>query len=140
MGAGPAGISAAHILAGRGSKPSFLNGVNIRERKICPGGVLYGHDLAGIIPDFSDQELPRRDGISLNRGSGIFPEMGVTAWLSWTRSFCDKLSFNAFTVGRAKFDRWFAEQAKKKAPSSSCGTVVTDLSERRRQSRHGVAD
>jgi electron transfer flavoprotein-quinone oxidoreductase len=34
---------------------------------------------------------------------------------------------NVFTVGRAKFDRWFAEQAKGKGALVVCGTVVTDL-------------
>jgi electron transfer flavoprotein-quinone oxidoreductase len=41
--------------------------------------------------------------------------------------FSDDLLHNAFTVGRTKFDRWFAEQARSKGALVVCGTVVTDL-------------
>jgi electron transfer flavoprotein-quinone oxidoreductase len=35
--------------------------------------------------------------------------------------------YNVFTVGRAKFDRWFADQASQKGALVICNTVVTDL-------------
>ena len=43
------------------------------------------------------------------------------------RIFTEAKKFNSFTVGRAKFDRWFAEQARAKGALVVCGTVVTDL-------------
>ncbi len=41
--------------------------------------------------------------------------------------FTKERKYNVFTVGRAKFDRWFAEQAKKKGALVVPGTVVVDL-------------
>ena len=43
------------------------------------------------------------------------------------RAFEETLKFNSFTVGRAKFDRWFAEQAKSRGAFVVPATVVTDL-------------
>lgn len=43
------------------------------------------------------------------------------------RVFTGERKNNSFTVGRAKFDRWFAEQARARGALVVCGTGVTDL-------------
>jgi electron transfer flavoprotein-quinone oxidoreductase len=43
------------------------------------------------------------------------------------RVFFEQRRNNAFTVGRARFDRWFAAQAAAKGALIVCSTVVTDL-------------
>ena len=51
VGAGPAGISAACILADNGVKTIVLERGEYPGAKNISGGVLYGHDLAQILPD-----------------------------------------------------------------------------------------
>jgi electron transfer flavoprotein-quinone oxidoreductase len=56
--------------------------------------------------------------------------LSLDAGLSLTyrdRIFFEQRRNNAFTVGRAKFDRWFADQAASKGALIVCATVVTDL-------------
>jgi electron transfer flavoprotein-quinone oxidoreductase len=126
VGAGPAGISAAHILAGKGIKTIVFERGEYPGAKNISGGVLYGHDLAGIIPDFSERGCPVERNIVESRLWYLSKDGGYSLGFM-DRAFREKLSLNAFTVGRAKFDRWFAEQAKMKDALVVCGTVVTDL-------------
>ena len=126
VGAGPAGISAAYTLATRGVKTIVFERGEYPGAKNISGGVLYGHDLAAIIPDFADRGCPYERNIVESRvwylsGTGGYS----TAFRD--KAFYDALSFNAFTVGRAKFDRWFAGEAVKKGALVVAGTVVTDL-------------
>jgi electron transfer flavoprotein-quinone oxidoreductase len=58
VGAGPAGISAAHVLADKGIKTIVIERGEYPGAKNMSGGVLYGHDLGGIIPDFRDRSCP----------------------------------------------------------------------------------
>jgi len=126
VGAGPAGISASHILAGKGIKTIVFERGEYPGAKNISGGVLYGHDLAGIIPGFIEKGCPVERNIVESRLWYLSRDGGYS--LSFMdNAFRDRLSFNAFTVGRAKFDRWFAEEAKKKGALVACGTVVTDL-------------
>lgn len=43
------------------------------------------------------------------------------------RAFIGERRHNVFTVGRTRFDRWFASKAIQKGALVVCGTVVTDL-------------
>ena len=58
VGAGPAGISAAYILAGKGIKTIVFERGEYPGAKNISGGVLYGHDLAEIVPDFVTRNCP----------------------------------------------------------------------------------
>jgi electron transfer flavoprotein-quinone oxidoreductase len=126
VGAGPAGISAACILADAGVDTVVLERGEFPGAKNISGGVLYGHDLARILPDFADRGCPvERNVVAsriwyLNAGGGF--------QLSYQdRAFASDRRLNVFTVGRAKFDRWFADQASDKGALVVCATVVTDL-------------
>ena len=127
VGAGPAGISAAYILAGKGIKTIVFERGEYPGAKNISGGVLYGHDLARDHPGFHAIGIVPLSVTSLNHGSGISPKMEDTARLSGTKSFYDQRPFNSFTVGRAKFDRWFAGEAQAKGALVVSSTVVTDL-------------
>jgi electron transfer flavoprotein-quinone oxidoreductase len=126
VGAGPAGISAACALAEKGVKAIVFERGEYPGAKNISGGVLYGHDLAAIIPDFVEKGCPVERSIVESRlwylsGSGGY-SVGYR-----DQAFYDKTPPNAFTVGRAKFDRWFAEQAASRGALVVSGTVVTDL-------------
>jgi Dehydrogenases (flavoproteins) len=126
VGAGPAGISAASLLAEKGVKTIVFERGEYSGAKNISGGVLYGHDLAAIIPDFVEKKCPVERNIIESRLWFLAKSGGYS--LSFRdRAFYEKQAFNAFTVGRAKFDRWFAEQAKAKGALVVCSTLVTDL-------------
>lgn len=126
VGAGPAGISAACVLAEKGLKTIVFERGEYPGAKNISGGVLYGHDLAEIIPDFRNRDCPIERNIVESRLWYLSKDGGYS--LAYRdRAFSGRLSLNAFTVGRAKFDRWFASQAKEKGTIVACSTVVTDL-------------
>ena len=58
MGAGPAGSSAAAVLAEKGVKTIVFERGEYPGAKNMSGGVLYGHDLARIVPDFAEKNCP----------------------------------------------------------------------------------
>ena len=126
VGAGPAGISAACILADNGINAVVFERGEFPGAKNISGGVLYGKDLARIIPDFTERNCPIERNIVESRIWYLSEDGGYT--LSYRdKAFESQHKHNVFTVGRAKFDRWFADQASKKGALVVCGTVVTDL-------------
>ncbi|MFW5971245.1 MAG: FAD-dependent oxidoreductase [Desulfovermiculus sp.] len=126
VGAGPAGISAACILAEHGVQTVVLERGEFPGSKNISGGVLYGNDLARILPDFAERNCPIERNILESRIWYTSDDGGYS--LSYRdRAFARERRHNVFTVGRAKFDRWFADQAREKGALIVCGTVVTDL-------------
>jgi electron transfer flavoprotein-quinone oxidoreductase len=126
VGAGPAGISAACILADAGVKTIVLERGEYPGAKNMFGGVLYGHNLAQILPDYVERKCPIERNIIENRLWYLSKDAGYGA--SYRDAiFTGERKYNSFTVGRAKFDRWFAEQAKKKGALVVPSTVVEDV-------------
>jgi electron transfer flavoprotein-quinone oxidoreductase len=126
VGAGPAGLSAACLLAEKGVKTIVLERGEYPGAKNISGGVLYGHDLAQILPDYEKRNCPIERNIVESRIWYLSRDGGYS--LAYRdKIFADERKHNVFTVGRAKFDRWFAEQARAKGALVACGTVVTDL-------------
>lgn len=126
VGAGPAGISAACLLAEKGVSTVVIERGEYPGAKNMYGGVLYGHDLARVIPDFAERNCPIERNIVESRIWFVSQDGGYSVGYR-DRAFETEVRFNAMTVGRAKFDRWFADQAKGKGALLVCSTVVTDL-------------
>jgi electron transfer flavoprotein-quinone oxidoreductase len=126
VGAGPAGTSAAYLLAEKGVKTIVFERGEFPGAKNVSGGVLYGYDLAGVVPGFAEKACPIERNIIESRLWYLAEDGGYSASFR-ARDFNDAMRLNAFTVGRAKFDRWFAEQAGVKGALVVCSTVVTDL-------------
>ena len=126
VGAGPAGISAACLLAEKGFKTIVFERGEYPGAKNISGGVLYGHDLAQVIPDYEGKNCPIERNIIESRLWFLSRDGGYS--LAYRdRIFKGERKNNSFTVGRAKFDRWFAEQARARGALVVCGTGVTDL-------------
>jgi electron transfer flavoprotein-quinone oxidoreductase len=126
VGAGPAGIAAAYCLAKKRRKVIVFERGEYPGAKNISGGVLYGHDLAQVIPDYDKRRCPIERNIVESRLWYLSQDGGYS--LSYRdKIFADERRYNAFTVGRAKFDRWFAEQAQAAGALVVSGTVVTDL-------------
>jgi electron transfer flavoprotein-quinone oxidoreductase len=126
VGAGPAGISAACLLAEKGASTIVLERGEYPGSKNMYGGVLYGHDLARVIPDFAERNCPIERNIVESRIWFVHRDGGYSVSYR-DRAFESAARYNAMTVGRAKFDRWFADQAKARGALLVCSTVVTDL-------------
>ncbi len=126
VGAGPAGISTACVLAANGIKVIVFERGEYPGAKNMFGGVLYGHALEQIIPDYVQRNCPIERNIVESRISYLTQEAGLS-FAYRDRIFLEQRRNNAFTVGRAKFDRWFAAQAAAKGALIVCATVVTDL-------------
>ncbi|MCF8085978.1 MAG: FAD-dependent oxidoreductase, partial [Desulfohalobiaceae bacterium] len=126
VGAGPAGISAACVLADHGVETIVLERGEYPGAKNISGGVLYGNDLARILPDFEDRKPPIERNIVEQR-IWYLADQGGYSFSYGDGLFETDLRNNVFSVGRAKFDRWFANQARHKGALVVSGTVVTDL-------------
>jgi electron transfer flavoprotein-quinone oxidoreductase len=126
VGAGPAGVSAAYILADAGIKTIVLERGEHPGAKNVSGGVLYGHDIGQIIPDYVERNCPVERNIVESRIWYLSKNGGYS--LSYRDdTFAGDRKYNAFTVARAKFDRWYAEQAHRKGALIVPSTVVVDL-------------
>jgi electron transfer flavoprotein-quinone oxidoreductase len=123
VGAGPAGVSAALTLVRGGKRVALLERGPYPGSKSLMGGVLYTDVLARLIPDFRGQGAPLerhvvRKGLSiLSRGAETGMSFRTAAW--------DEPPHNhSFTVLRARFDRWYAQQAEAEGVELICGVVV----------------
>jgi electron transfer flavoprotein-quinone oxidoreductase len=126
VGAGPAGISAAYVLASAGKKVIVLERGEHPGSKNVSGGVLYGHDLAQIIPDYIEKGCPLERNIIESRIWYLSKDGGLNLGYR-DRVFSTERKYNAFTISRAKFDRWYAEQAHSRGALIVPSTVVTGL-------------
>ncbi len=126
VGAGPAGISAACVLVGAGVKTIVFERGEYPGAKNVSGGVLYGHDLAQVLPDYLERGCPIERNIVESRIGYLSKESGYTVAYR-DAIFNSERKHNAFTVVRAKFDRWYAEQARKLGALVIPATEVTDL-------------
>jgi electron transfer flavoprotein-quinone oxidoreductase len=126
VGAGPAGISAACVLADAGINTIVFERGEYPGSKNMSGGVLYGHNLAQILPDYVERGCPIERNIVESRIWYLSKDAGYSIGYR-DNIFMKERKYNVFTVGRAKFDRWFADQAKKKGALIVPGTVVLDF-------------
>lgn len=129
VGAGPAGISAACVLAGAGIKTIVLERGEYPGAKNMSGGVLYGNDLVQILPDFAKLPgFPIERNIIESRMWYLSKEGGISVGYR-DPIFAGERKYNVFTVGRARFDRWYADQARKNGALVVPATVVVKLIE-----------
>jgi electron transfer flavoprotein-quinone oxidoreductase len=126
VGAGPAGISAACTLVEAGLKTVVIERGEYPGAKNMSGGVLYGYNLSQILPDYIALGCPVERNIIESRIWYLSKDAGYSIGYR-DNIFAGERKHNVFTVGRAKFDRWFAEQAKKKGALVIPSTVVLDL-------------
>jgi len=119
VGAGPAGCAAAYKLAKAGQQVLVVERGKHPGAKNVSGGIIYSRVLNDLIPNFWEAAPVERRITSF-----------VTAFLSDNASFTinlkskkfDTQPYNAFSVLRAKFDRWFASEAEKAG-----ATIVTNI-------------
>src|ERR1700694_2029616 len=123
VGAGPAGSAAAITLAKAGLQVSVLERGAKPGSKNVMGGILYNHYLEEIVGD-AWKEAPLERPIIEERRWMMTPEAAISFDYKNLRN---KTKPHSFSVLRAKFDAWFAEQAEKAGAVVGAETVVEGL-------------
>jgi electron transfer flavoprotein-quinone oxidoreductase len=125
VGAGPAGTTAAYVLAKAGVNVLLVERGAYPGAKNVFGGVLYTTVLNRLIPNFWEAAPVERH----MKGIQIFLISDSNAVSIGVESEeHNKPPFNhSFTVSRGKFDQWFAQKAEEAGALLVTNTVVDDL-------------
>jgi electron transfer flavoprotein-quinone oxidoreductase len=124
VGAGPAGAAAAYTLAKAGVAVLVFERGNYPGAKNVMGGVLYRDPTERVIPGFW-QEAPIERHLIEHQYWLTGKDSAVT--LGYRSEKFGQPPYNSFTVLRAKFDRWFAQQAEDAGAMLITETLVTNL-------------
>ena len=124
VGAGPAGITAAYLLAKAGLDVVVFERGEFPGEKNMFGGAFYGGVLQQILPDYW-QEAPLERCITRKVLTFLSEDSSVS--VDVTCGGFGHPPYNAFTVRRARFDRWYAQKAVDAGALLVNRTVVDDL-------------
>jgi electron transfer flavoprotein-quinone oxidoreductase len=124
VGAGPAGSTAAYLLAREGHEVLLIEKGSAPGAKNMFGGRMYTHALNRIIPDFWEEapvERPvAREIITFMNGNrNVSINCQDTQWA--------KPPYHSFTLLRAEFDAWLASKAEEAGAMLACNICVDDL-------------
>ncbi len=124
VGAGPAGSTAALVLARGGKSVCLLERGPFPGAKNLFGGVVYPRILDGLVPRWWD-EMPverwitRRATMALTPTQALSVDFRTTAW--------GTEPYNGATALRPKFDSWLAGKAEQAGATLVCSTTATGL-------------
>jgi electron transfer flavoprotein-quinone oxidoreductase len=124
VGAGPAGSTAAYLLAKEGLDVLLIEKGVTPGSKNVSGGRMYTHALNRIIPNFWDEapvERPvTREIITfLNGEQSVSLDCHDVNW--------GKPPYHSFTVLRAEFDAWLASKAEDAGAVLACAIRVDEV-------------
>ncbi len=120
VGAGPAGISAAVSAKRKGAEVVLIERGNFSGSKNVFGGAVYAHAVREIFPDFLETApLERR---LTEHKYMLLGEKDATVI-----SYQNPDAQEAYSVQRAKFDRWMADKARLEGVVIVEQTVVREL-------------
>src|ERR1700704_4159391 len=123
VGAGPAGSAAAITMAKAGLQVALLErGVKPGSKNVM-GGILYNHYLEEIVGE-AWKQAPLERPIIEERRWMMTPE--ATVGLDY-KNLRNRTNPHSYSVLRARFDAWFAEQAEKAGAMVVPETVVDRL-------------
>ena len=123
VGAGPAGTAAAYTMAKAGLQVALLERGPQPGSKNVMGGILYNHYLEEIVGD-AWKEAPLERPIIEERRWMMTPK----AYIGFDyKNLRNREHPHSFSVLRARFDPWFAEQAEKAGAMVVPETVVERL-------------
>lgn len=121
VGGGPAGISCAITLARAGKDVVLIERGKFSGSKNVFGGAIYAQPTREIFPNFEKEAPIERKNIE--HKYALLGEDDSTV-ISYKKKHEDPVSY---TVIRAKFDRWMAQEAQKEGVIIVEETVVREL-------------
>lgn len=124
VGAGPAGLAAAYTLSQAGLQVLIFERGEYPGSKNVMGGILYRQPTEAVIPGFW-KEAPVERPIVEQRIWVLTKDSALT--LGYKTDRMSKEPYNAFSVLRAKFDRWFAGKVEEAGAFILTDTVVESL-------------
>jgi len=124
VGAGPAGSTAALVLARAGHDVLLIERGVVPGAKNMFGGRLYSHALNCIIPEFWKRAPVERPVVQeiitfLHGGRSVSLTVRNSDWVG--------PPYHSFTLHRAEFDAWLASEAEEAGAMLACGIHVDDL-------------
>ncbi len=125
VGAGPAGITAALVMAKAGLEVVVFEKGEYPGAKNMFGGILFTPILGELIPEFwNDAPLERN---VTRRKFSLLSEDSELEFSFKTHSYNAPPYNNTFTAIRAKFDKWYADKAEEAGAMILCDTTVDDF-------------
>lgn len=128
VGAGVCGTTAAMKMAKGGLNVLLIDRGKPIGSKNLSGGVIWGHDLEEVIPDWWKEGLAAgaierpitQKGINLlTKESAFTVQFGTEDW--------KRPPYNAFSVLRARFDKWLSERAAEEKVNVVDGVNIQKL-------------
>ncbi|MEG0070317.1 MAG: FAD-dependent oxidoreductase [Raoultibacter sp.] len=126
VGSGCAGSVAAYELARAGKSVLVVERGNSAGAKNMTGGRIYSHSLKKVFPDF-ENDAPLERKITHERISMLSPDANFT--VDFTSEAMNEEGKDSYSVLRATFDPWLAQQAEDAGAEYIYGIAVEDLLE-----------
>jgi len=127
VGAGPAGISAAITLARAGKEVVVLERGAYPGSKNMFGGAIYAKPTAEIFPEFWKSAPVER--YNVEHRYALLGDKDGTVIGYRSEEHATEPHYNSFTVIRAKWDKWCAQQAEEAGAYIVTDTLVKELIE-----------
>jgi len=124
VGAGLAGLSAAYFLADAGLDVLIVERGDFPGSKNVTGGRIYLNPVRDLFPDLWEQ-APLERHVARERLTAVGQESVTTFELRSER--LNRRPYHSYTILRARFDRWFADQVTEKGVFLIPKSKVDDL-------------
>jgi electron transfer flavoprotein-quinone oxidoreductase len=124
VGSGCAGSIAAYVAASAGKSVLVVERGEYAGAKNMTGGRIYSHSIVEVFPDFESQ-APVERKITHERVSMLDPKSNMT--VDYTSEALGRAGKDSYSVLRAPFDQWLAEQAENAGAEYICGIAVEEL-------------
>ncbi len=111
VGAGIAGLAAAMVLARNNLKFLLIERGEFAGSKNVSGGVLWGSDLARLVPDYWKEEDGGWERF-INHRRLTFMDDQSTFSIDFKSSHFNETPYSGVVVLRSKFDRWLADKVQ----------------------------
>lgn len=124
VGAGPAGATAGYLLAKAGLNVIVIERGQVPGSKNVSGGLIYTQPIMNIFPEFWNS-APVERAITTHQVVMLGDQTSVA--LDFRSEAASNPPYNAFSVLRARFDPWLAQQAEEAGAAIITGVTVDSL-------------